>query len=118
MAKITGYEVTATRPVSVDFPDGRAVSFRPGMRFTAHPTNVSVRRLLSTQDVRQLGPHEAVPPLPVKLGASRELQAVLKSRAEVATAQKAAAAKTAASKTAPPTVETVNLGSTKKKSTK
>ena len=80
MAKIVGYQVIAIKPVCVDFLDGRAVSFQPGMRFEAHPTNASVRRLLRTREVRQLGAFEQVPALPEKLGAPADLRAALAAR--------------------------------------
>jgi hypothetical protein len=105
MAKKVGYEVIARRPVCVDFRDGRVVSFRPGQRFEAERTNSSVMRLERVKDVRRLGPMEAVPPLPVKLGAPRRVQAVLKARAQVAAARKAALARFEASRQAPPKIE-------------
>ena len=117
MAKQVGYEVTAMRPVCVDFPDGRAVSFRPGMRFTAHPSNSSVVRLLRVREIRPLGAREAVPALPVKLGAPHKVQKILNTRAQVATARRLAEAKAKAkarSVSAPPTV--VNLAAPLKKS--
>lgn len=111
MAKHVGFEVTARKPVCVDFPDGRVVSFRPGMRFKAHPTNASVRRLIKVREIRQLGPYEAVPSLPVKLGAPREVQNVLKAREQVAAARKAALTKLKATKAAPLEEKVLDLGS-------
>ena len=116
MAKQVGYEVTAMRPVCVDFPDGRVVSFRPGMRFIAHPANSSVIRLLRIRDVRQLSALDNVPVLPVKLGAPHKIQNILKTRAEVAQARRkaeAAAKAKARAVSAPPSA--VNLASPIKK---
>ena len=112
MAKKVGYEVTATKPVCVDFPDGRVVSFRPGTRFEAHPTNASVRRLVKVQSVRTLGPFDAIPALPVKLGAPRQVTKVLNARDKVAQARKKALAKLAASKArpAPQKLDPIDLG--------
>ncbi|MDX1486858.1 MAG: hypothetical protein R3268_01560 [Acidiferrobacterales bacterium] len=93
MAKMVGYEVTGVKPVCVDFPDGRAVSFRPGMRFTAHPTNASVRRLERVRQVRRLGAYEKVPELPVKLGAPKEVRSVLETRKKMAAARRLAETK-------------------------
>ena len=103
--KLTGYEVTGTRPVCVDFADGRVVSFRPGMRFTAVPVNRSVLRLLRTREIRKLTQYEQVPALPPKLGAPHRVQNVLKARAEVEAARRLATAKLAASKAAAPKIE-------------
>ena len=117
MAKQVGYEVTAQRPVCVDFPDGRSVSFRPGMRFTAHPANASVTRLLRVREIRPLGAREAVPALPVKLGASPKVQKILNTRAQIAQARRVAEAKAKAkarASSAPPTA--VNLAAPIKKS--
>ena len=105
MAKKVGYEVIAQRPVCVDFRDGRVVSFRPGQRFEVERSNSSVMRLVRTRAVRELGRFEAVPPLPVKLGAPRRVQAVLGARAQVEQAKKAARARLAASRQAPPKIE-------------
>ena len=105
MAKQVGFEVIAQRPVCVDFRDGRSVSFRPGQRFTATKTNTSVMRLVRTREIRALGPFEPVPALPIKLGAPRRVQNVLKARAQVEQAKKAAQAKLAASRQAPPKIE-------------
>lgn len=105
MAKKVGYQVVAQRPVCIDFRDGRVVSFRPGQRFEVEHTNSSVRRLLRNRDVRELTKFETVPALPVKLGAPRRVQDVMKARAQVAAARKAAAAKFEASKKAPPEIE-------------
>lgn len=116
MAKKLGFEVVSTRPVCVDFRDGRTVSFRPGQRFMAAMTNSSVQRLLRIREVRKLGPFEAIPSMPIKLGAPRRVQNILKRRAEVAQAKKTALAKMAASKKAPPKTEpVVDLGSPIKK---
>ncbi len=117
MAKQAGYEVTAQRPVCVDFPDGRAVSFRPGMRFTAHASNASVARLVRIREVRLLGANEGVPALPVKLGAPLKVQNILKTRAQVANARRIAEAKAqsrARAVSAPPPA--VNLAAPIKKS--
>jgi len=100
-----GYEVTGTRPVCVDFPDGRAVSYRPGMRFRASPHNASVRRLVRTKAVRQLGPHEPVPVQVVKLGTPHKEAQILATRKKIAAAKNLAQMKLEASKKAPPTVE-------------
>ena len=105
MAKKVGYEVIAQRPICVDFRDGRVVSFRPGQRFEASKTNQSVLRLVRTRSVRKLGALETVPALPIKLGAPRHVQNVLKVRADVAAAKKAAQARMAASRQAPPKIE-------------
>jgi len=105
MAKKVGLEVIAQRPVCVDFRDGRTISFRPGQRFEASKTNASVARLIRTQSVRVLGPRELVPMLPVKLGAPKPIQNVLKVRSEVAQAKKAAQARLAASRQAPDKIE-------------
>lgn len=108
MAKMTGYEVVAQKPVCVDFPDGRAVSFPPGTRFEAHPTNSAVRRLLRIRDIRQLGPMERVPALPVKLGSTKEVRSVLKARQQVAEARRLAelkAKRAAAAKQQPEAVD-------------
>jgi sulfite reductase alpha subunit-like flavoprotein len=107
MAKKVGFEVVSTRPVCVDFRDGRTVSYRPGQRFEAARTNSSVQRLLRVRELRELGPFEAVPPMPVKLGATRRVQNILKRRSEVDQARRAALAKMAASKKAPPKSEPV-----------
>lgn len=93
MAKKVGYEVTGTKPVCVDFPDGRSVSFTPGMRFEAHPTNSSVRRLLRVREVRVLSAREPVPALPEKLGAPKRVRDILESRSKMARAKKVAEAK-------------------------
>ena len=105
MAKKVGFEVITQRPVCVDFRDGRVVSFRPGQRFEASKTNLSVMRLVRNKEVRILGPYERVPALPVKLGAPRAVRNVLKAREQVAAAKKAAQAKLAASKKAPVKIE-------------
>lgn len=110
MAKIIGYEVTALKPVCIDFPDGRTVSFQPGMRFEAHPTNMSVRRLLSVREIRVLGLNERVPPLPEKLGAPKAIRDILKARKEVTEAHRLAKIKALQSKKSPPPVEEINLG--------
>lgn len=80
MASVVAYEVIAPRPVCVDFEDGRVVSFTPGMRFRSHPTNKSVRRLVKVQELRQLSPYEAVPALPIQLGASHRVRNILENR--------------------------------------
>lgn len=90
MAKLAGFEVTGVKPVCIDFPDGRVVSFRPGMRFQAHPTNASVRRLMSVREVRALGPFEPVPALPVKLGAPKSVRNTLETRKKLAAARRLA----------------------------
>jgi hypothetical protein len=120
MAKQIGFEVVATKPVCVDFRDGRSVSFRPGQRFKADMTNASVMRLVRTREVRKLTRYESVPPLPVKLGAPRRVQNVMKARAKIEAAKRAALAKMEASKKAPPKAEpVVDLSSPiKKKPTK
>jgi len=105
MAKQVGFEVIAQRSVCVDFRDGRSVSFRPGQRFTASKTNTSVIRLVRTREIRALGPLESVPALPIKLGAPRRVQNVLKARAQVEQAKKAAQTKLAASRQALPKIE-------------
>jgi len=105
MAKRIGFEVTGTKPACVDFRDGRTISFRPGQRFHATLTNQSVLRLLRTKSVRKLGPFEAVPALPVKLGAPKRVQNIMKARSQVEAAKKAAQAKFAASKQAPQKIE-------------
>ena len=109
MAKMTGYEVIAQKPVCVDFPDGRAVSFPPGMRFEAHPTNSAVRRLLKIRDIRQLGPMERVPQLPVKLGATKDVRSILKSRRDMAEARRLAELKAKRSASAKQEPEAVDL---------
>ena len=111
MAKNVGYEVTARKAVCVDFPDGRSISFRPGARFEAHPTNTSVRRLLRGREVRQLGPYDTVPLLPIKLGATKKVRNILQARADVDAAKKKALIKLQASKVTPQKPESVNLGS-------
>lgn len=120
MAKKVGFEVVSTRPVCVDFRDGRTISFQPGQRFEAAVTNNSVARLLRVREVRKLGQFERIPPLPVKLGAPKRVQNIMKRRAEVEQARRLALAKTAASKKAPPEPEpVVDLSSPiKKKTTK
>ena len=121
MAKIVGFEVVATRPVCVDFRDGRTISYRPGQRFEASLTNSSVQRLVRIKEIRKLGPFEAIPPMPVKLGATRRVQNIMKRRAEVDQARRAAQAKLEASKMAPLKAEPViDLASPlkKKKTTK
>ena len=95
MAKRVGYEVTGTKPVCVDFPDGRSVSFTPGMRFEAHPTNSSVRRLLRIREVRVLSTAEPVPQLPEKLGAPKRVRDILESRSKMALAKRVAELKAA-----------------------
>ena len=105
MAKKVGFEVIAQRPVCIDFRDGRTVSFRPGQRFEASKTNTAVMRLIRTRAVRVLGPYESLPALPIKLGAPRHVQSVLKARAQVAQARKVAEARMAASRQAPPQIE-------------
>lgn len=105
MAKKIGYEVIAQRPVCVDFRDGRVVSFRPGQRFEVERTNATALRLERNKDVRRLGPREVIPTLPVKLGAPRNVQAVLAARSQVETAKKAALARFEASRQAPPKIE-------------
>jgi hypothetical protein len=107
MAKKVGFEVVSTRPVCVDFRDGRSISYRPGQRFIAAMTNSSVQRLLRIREVRKLGAFEAVPAMPIKLGAPRRVQNILRRRAEVDQARKAALAKMEASKKAPPKPEPV-----------
>lgn len=107
MAKKVGFEVVSTKPVCVDFRDGRSISFRPGQRFEATVTNSSVARLLRTRSVRKLGPFEQVPPTPVKLGAPKRVQNILRRRAEIEKARKAAIAKMESSKKAPPTPEPI-----------
>lgn len=105
MAKHVGYEVTGSRPVCVDYQDGRTVSYRPGQRFEAAASNVSVQRLLRVKEVRVLGANELVPALPVMLGAPRRVQEVVRAREELAAAQQAAVAKMAQSRRAPPVIE-------------
>jgi hypothetical protein len=105
MAKQVGYEVTAQRPVCVDFRDGRVVSYRPGSRFEAEVSNVSVQRLLRNKDVRVLSAMESVPVTAVKLGAPPREQAVVKVRNEVERARQDAIARLAASQNAPPVIE-------------
>ena len=118
MAKIVGFEVVATRPVCVDFRDGRTISYRPGQRFEASLTNSSVQRLVRIKEIRKLGPFEAIPPMPVKLGATRRVQNIMKRRSEVEQARVAAQAKMAASRLAPPVSEpAVDLASPIKKKT-
>jgi len=118
MAKKIGLEVVSTKPVCVDFLDGRTVSFRPGQRFEAEVTNSSVMRLLRTREVRKLSAFEAIPSMPVKLGAPKRVQNVLKARAKVESAKRAAAAKLATSKAAPPSIEEIDLSTNKKTSKK
>jgi len=110
MAKIIGYEVTAQKPVCVDFLDGRVVSFRPGSRFEAHPTNTSVRRLLKVREVRQLGETETVPPLPVKLGAPKEVRSLIQARNRVAKAQQLSIARAKETKAKANAPEYIDLG--------
>jgi hypothetical protein len=117
MAKRIGFEVISTRPVCVDFRDGRAISFRPGHRFKSTLTNTSVLRLLRAGEIRKLSPFEPVPPMPVGLGEPRHVQNIKKARAEVAQAKKAALAKLEASRKAPPKIE-VAKPAPKKKSKK
>lgn len=109
MAKKIGFEVTGTRPVCVDFRDGRAISFRPGTRFEAILTNQSVLRLLRIGEIRKLSPFEHVPPLPLKFGAPKRVQNIMKARAKVEAARKAATAKLEASRKAPPKIEEAKL---------
>jgi hypothetical protein len=103
--KKVGYEVTARKPVCVDFTDGRSISFRPGMRFEALPSNPSVVRLLRVREVRKLSPLEPVPILPIKLGLPRKAKAILESRRAIEQARKLAEMKMAKSKAAPPVIE-------------
>ena len=111
MAKKLGFEVVATKPVCVDFRDGRTISYRPGARFTASVTNASVQRLLRSREVRKLNMNEAVGAEPIKLGAPRRVQKLLQRRAEVDAARRVALAKQAASKKAQPAPEPVDLSS-------
>ena len=110
MAKIAGYEVTSQRPVCVDFSDGRVVSFRPGTRFEAHPTNASVRRLLRVREIRKLSQLESVPTLPVKLGAPKKVTNVLKARRDLKQAKRLAEAKMKASRGGAAVPESIDLG--------
>jgi len=105
MAKRIGFEVVATRPVCVDYRDGRAISYRPGHRFEATMLNSSVQRLLRGGEIRKLGPFERVPPMPVGLGKPKRVQSIMKARAEVAQAKRAATARLEASRKAPPKIE-------------
>lgn len=117
MAKMVGYEVTGVKPVCVDFPDGRTVSFRPGMRFTAHPTNSSVRRLERVRQVRRLGDYERVPALPVKLGAPKEVRNILETRKKMAAAKRLAEMKRGAERRAaktPDKMEPIDLSALNK----
>lgn len=103
--KKQGYEVIGRRPVSIDFKDKRTVSYRPGMRFQAHPSNQCVVRLLRANEIRQLGPREVVPPQRVVLGAAPRLKRKLDAQGKIEAARAAAEAKMRATKAAPPTVE-------------
>lgn len=80
MAKLVGYEVIARKPVCVDFPDGRVVSYKPGMRFTAHATNTSVRRLVSIRELRELGSFETMPVTPAYLGEPKDVRSILEAK--------------------------------------
>jgi hypothetical protein len=118
MAKQVGYEVVAQRPVCVDFRDGRVVSFRPGHRFEAEVSNVSVQRLLRNKDVRVLSASEAVPATPIKIGTPPRLQELQKVRAEVEKARLASIARLAASKAAPVVIEVAKPAPAPKKKPK
>ena len=114
--KKVGYEVTARKPVCVDFADGRSISYRPGMRFKATPSNSSVVRLLRVREVRKLAANEPVPALPIKLGTPRKNRAIMQARKEIEQAKRQALAKLAASKAAPPTIEVAKPDPKKNKS--
>ena len=114
MAKIIGYEVIALKPVCIDYPDGRVVSFRPGMRFEAHPTNTCVRRLLRSKRLRQLSPYEPVPALPVKLGAPADLRRALEPRKKLTAARRLAALKKKAPAKSVEQMEPVDLSALNK----
>jgi hypothetical protein len=103
--KKVGYEVTARRPVCVDFEDGRSISFRPGMRFKAIPSNPAVVRLLRVREIRKLAPYEPVPVPAIKLGLPHKQKAILQARQKIEQAKREAQAKMAASKAAPPKIE-------------
>jgi hypothetical protein len=81
--KKVGYEVTARRPVCVDFEDGRSISFRPGMRFKAIPSNPAVVRLLRVREIRKLAPYEPVPVPAIKLGLPHKQKAILQARQKI-----------------------------------
>lgn len=53
------YQVIGTGPCPVDYPDGNAISHRPGEIIQASPTNKSVIRALRTKRLRQLSEREA-----------------------------------------------------------
>jgi len=121
MAKLVGYEVIGQRPVCVDFSDGRSVSFTPGMRFEAHPTNSTVRRLLKTRSVRELSGLERVPSLPDKLGAPKKVRQTLETRKKLAQERRKAQLKLSrgSKKTEPKTLDEmkpIDLGSLDKPS--
>jgi hypothetical protein len=46
------YQVVGSGPWTIDYPDGRSVSHRPGQIFEAQPTNPSVMRGLRTKPRR------------------------------------------------------------------
>ena len=113
--KKQGYEVTGRRPVCVDFQDKRSVSFAPGMRFEAHPSNPGVVRGLRARVLRKLGLREVVPPQVVKLGVSPRLRRKLAAQAQIDAARASAQAKMRVSKDAPPVVEMPKQPPTAKK---
>jgi len=59
--KTTWYRVVSTRPISIDYQNGRATSLHYGCVFEADPNNKDVRRLsrLLPRPIVNLGP---VPP--------------------------------------------------------
>lgn len=87
--KKVGFEVGARRAVCVDFPDGRVVSFPPGTRFEADPSNPSIVRLLRVGEIRRLDPREPLPPLPPTLGAPLHVRNAVKARADIAATKQA-----------------------------
>jgi len=90
--KKQGYQVIGRQPVCIDFADGRTVSFRPGKRFEAHPTNKSVVRAMRGNSLRQLAANERGTE-PVTLGMDPHRASTIGYRNQLAQNKVAAAAK-------------------------
>ena len=52
------YQVVSRSAVTVEFPDGNAVSYPPGFSFQAQPGNASLMRLMRINSVREVTSRE------------------------------------------------------------
>jgi len=74
------YQVIGTRPVCIDFDDGRSMSFPVGASFSVDSSNVQVQRLLRGNEVREMARNERGVQTIDMTGHSPAVESLMKAR--------------------------------------